>query len=451
MKVAIIGTGYVGLVTAVALANIGHNVICIDKNKNKIKQLKKGFSPIYEKNLEDMMTKNKERLYFTSDYQNALKDISIIFICVGTPEKEDLAVNLDYIYDVCNNLLNEVHQDSIVVVKSTVPIGTNDKIEKILNENSKYSFKVVSNPEFLSQGTAIYDSLYASRIIIGTCDSYSQNVMKELYAPLTKPPYNVPILTVSRNAAELIKYVSNSFLALKLSYINEVANLCDKIGVNIEEVVQGVGLDNRIGKYYLKTGIGYGGSCLPKDINALYQFSLSENSEIKTLKTCIDVNKSQNLILFEKLKQSFKNNLENKSIAILGLSFKPGTDDVRKSPAFVNVDVLLRSGAKIKLYDPKAMNNFKKVINNNENFKFVNNVNFYNSIDDTIKDCDAVLIITDWDEIKKYNVNKFKKLMKQTRIYDGRNCIDINQFDNLKDVQYVSIGKNNFNNINENN
>lgn len=451
MKVAIIGTGYVGLVTGVALANIGHNVICIDKNENKIKQLKKGFLPIYEKNLEEMMNKNKERLYFTSDYQNALKDISIIFICVGTPEKEDLTVNLDYIYDACNNLLSEVCQDSIVVVKSTVPIGTNDKIEKFLNENSKYSFKVVSNPEFLSQGTAMYDSLHASRIIIGTCDSYSQNVMKKLYAPLTKPPYNVPILTVSRNAAELIKYVSNSFLAIKLSYINEVANLCDKTGINIEEVVQGVGLDNRIGKYYLKTGIGYGGSCLPKDTNALYQFSLSENSEIKSLKTCIDVNKSQNLILFEKLKQSFKNNLENKNIAILGLSFKAGTDDVRNSPAFVNVEVLLKSGAKIKLYDPKAMNDFKKVINNNENFKFVNNVKFYNSIDDTIKDCDAVLIITDWDEIKRYNVNKFKKLMKQTRIYDGRNCIDINQFDNLKDVQYVSIGKNNFNNINENN
>lgn len=450
MRVGIIGTGYVGLVTGVTLANIGHDVICVDKDNNKIKKLEKGLSPIYEKDLENLMYKNKKRLYFTNDYKKLLKETNLIFICVGTPEKEDLTVNLDYIYDVCNNLLNNVCQDSIVIIKSTVPIGTNDKIEKFLNSNSKYSFKVVSNPEFLSQGTAVYDSLYPSRIIIGTCDRYAENLMKNLYKPLTIAPYNVPILTVSRNTAELIKYVSNSFLAIKLSYINEVANLCNKIEVNIDDVVMGMGLDNRIGKYYLKAGIGYGGSCLPKDTNALYKFSLAEGSEIKTLKTCIDVNQKQNLILFKKIKQAFGGNLKNKSIAILGLSFKAGTDDIRNSPAIVNINNLLLYRAKIKAYDPKAIDNFKKIISNNKNSEIFNNITFYDSIDDTIKGCDAVLILTDWSEIKEYDVNKFKLLMKQVRIYDGRNCIDINKFNSFENIQYFSIGKNSFNNINLN-
>ena len=281
MKIAVAGTGYVGLVTGVALANIGHNVTCVDLDDKKIEIMKNGISPIYEKDLEDLMKKNSERLNYTTDYKNAYKDAEVIIVGVGTPERADGSANLDYVYAVCEQIAESVENDCVVVIKSTVPIGTNDDIEKFLRNNVKNNVKinVASNPEFLAQGTAVRDTLFASRIVIGTECEEARKVLEKMYEPLTKDPYNVPILSTNRRSAEMIKYASNDFLALKISYINEVANLCEKLGANIQDVSKGMGYDSRIGNKFLNAGIGYGGSCFPKDTKALHWLSVQEGVE----------------------------------------------------------------------------------------------------------------------------------------------------------------------------
>lgn len=438
MKITVSGVGYVGLVTGIALSHIGHKVTCIDVDKEKIAKLKRGISPIYEQNLEKLMNENKDRLEYTLDYKSAYKNPDVIIICVGTPEKEDGSANLDYIYSVCEQIAESLEKDCVVVLKSTVPIGTNDEIEKKLNNAVKDGIKVyvVSNPEFLSQGTAVHDTLYASRIVVGTENEYAANVMRKLYEPLTKEPYNVPYLHTLRKSAEMIKYASNDFLALKISYINEIANLCKKLGANIEEVSKGMGLDPRIGKSFLKAGIGYGGSCFPKDTKALHWLSVINGIELKTIKACIAVNESQKLILFNQLKNDL-GDLHGKTIAILGLTFKPNTDDLRDAPSIINIKELLRSGANVKAYDPVGINNFK---NNLKKFGINSDSNllFYESIDDTIRDADAVMIMTEWASIVNYDIAKYKKLMTEPRIYDGRNCYKL---EDMEDMLYFSIGR----------
>ena len=439
MKITVAGTGYVGLVTAVSLAHIGNNVTCVDIEKEKIEKLKNGISPIYEEHLEELMKKNSERLNYTTDYKEAYKNADIIFIGVGTPEKSDGSANLTYLYNVLDNIKEEAIKDTIVVIKSTVPIGTNDVVEKYLNENDKnITFRIVSNPEFLAQGTAVYDTLYASRIIVGVEDEISKEIMTKLYTPLTKAPYNVPLVIMDRRSAEMVKYASNDFLALKISYINEIANFCEKIGANINDVTKGMSYDKRIGNKFLNPGIGYGGSCFPKDTKALYHLSKEYDCEIKTLKASIEINKNQKMVLIKKILEEFEN-IDGKTISILGLTFKPKTDDLREAPSIDNIKYLLEKDVKIKAYDPIGINNFKKIFTSDK-------ISFYDNIDDAVKESDITLIMTEWDEIKNYQVDNYIKLMNKPYIFDGRNCYSIEDMQKKK-LYYNSIGRKTINNI----
>ena len=430
MKVTVVGTGYVGLVTAVCLAHIKHNVICLDIDQNKIDKLNKGISPIYEENIELLMKKNKKRLKYTTDINEAYKDSDIIFIGVPTPERKDGSANLDYVYEVSKQIATNITKDTIVVIKSTVPVGTNEKIEKYIIDNLKSDVKisVVSNPEFLSQGTAVNDTLHASRIVVGTNNEYAKNKMFELFKRLTKPPYSILYLSVDRKSAEMIKYASNTFLALKISYINEIANLCNLVDANIDEVTLGMSYDTRIGNKFLNPGCGYGGSCFPKDTKALYSLAKQYNYDLLTVKSCIDVNKHQKTILIDKARKKYKT-FKGLNIAVLGLTFKPNTDDLREAPSLYNINILLEEKANVKAYDPIGIDNYKKIYKE---------IDYKNSIEETLKNTDICFIFTEWDEFKKLNQIDFIKNMKTPVIYDGRNLF---HKDNMKNVEYYSIGR----------
>ena len=442
MKVAVAGTGYVGLVTGVALAHIGHNVTCVDIDENKVKRMNNGISPIYEEDLEELMEKNKDRLNYTIDYNSAYKDADVIIIGVGTPERHDGSANLDYVYKVTEQIANSVVKDCVVVVKSTVPIGTNDELEKYIKKHEKEGIHitVASNPEFLAQGTAVRDTLYASRIVVGTEDKEAAEIMKKMYLPLTRDPYNVPYIPMNRKSAEMVKYASNDFLALKISYINEIANLCEKVNANIEDVTRGMGFDSRIGNKFLNAGIGYGGSCFPKDTKALHWLSRMQDTEIKTIKACMEVNKMQKIRLYEKLKDDCKD-LKDLSVAVLGLTFKPGTDDLREAPSIDNIELLIDAGVHVKAYDPIGIENFKKAISSKiTDDGITGTIEYFDNIDEAIKDCDAVMIMTEWNEIKSYNLNNYEKLMKTPNVYDGRNCYPLEEIKKTK-IRYRSIGR----------
>ena len=435
MKIAVAGTGYVGLVTGVALAHIGHNVTCVDVDEEKIKKMRKGISPIFEEGLEDLMHKDAERLTYTTDYKNAYKDAEVIFIGVGTPERSDGSANLDYVYAACDNIAESLVNDCVVVVKSTVPIGTNDSVEEYLNSRVKKGIhvSVASNPEFLAQGTAVRDTLHASRIVVGVEDVYAREVMEEVYRPLTMDDYNIPYLVMNRRSAEMVKYASNDFLALKISYINEISNFCEVIGADITDVTRGMSYDKRIGDRFLNPGIGYGGSCFPKDTKALHYLSCVYDNEIKTIKACVDVNKTQKLRLFNRLKEDFGNrNLKGMDIAILGATFKPGTDDLREAPSIENVRALLEYGVNVSIYDPVGLERFEKL--------FGDAITYCDNIDDCIKDKDVVMIMTEWDTIKNYDIKKYVKLMRTPIIYDGRNCYPLSTVSQYK-VEYTSMGR----------
>ncbi len=441
MKIAVAGTGYVGLVTGVALAHIGHNVTCVDIDEEKIKMMRKGKSPIYEEGLEDLMHKNSERLTFTTDYKKAYKDADVIYIGVGTPERTDGSANLDYVYGVCDNIAESLVRDCVVVIKSTVPIGTNDSVEEYLNERVKKEVhvSVASNPEFLAQGTAVRDTLHASRIVVGVEDEYAREVMEEVYRPFTEDEYKIPYLVMNRRSAEMVKYASNDFLALKISYINEISNLCEVIGADISDVTRGMSYDSRIGNKFLNSGIGYGGSCFPKDTKALHYLSVVNDSEIKTIKACVDVNKAQKLRLFNRLKEDFGNrNLRGMDIAILGATFKPGTDDLREAPSIDNVRALLEYGVNVSIYDPVGLERFEKI--------FGDSITYYDNIDDCIKDKDIVMIMTEWEQIVNYDIKKYVKLMRTPIIYDGRNCYPLATIRQYK-VEYTSMGREEIRNI----
>ena len=441
MKIAVAGTGYVGLVTGVALAHIGHKVTCVDIDENKIKKMQEGISPIYEEGLEELMHLNKERLTYTTDYKKAYSKADVIFIGVGTPEKEDGSANLTYLYAVLDQIRESVTKDTVVVIKSTVPIGTNDEVEKYLNEKvSGLKISIVSNPEFLAQGTAVHDTLYATRIVVGVEDDYAKKIMTKLYKPLTKEPYNVPFLVMDRKSAEMVKYASNDFLALKISYINEIANFCEAIGADISLVTKGMSYDPRIGNKFLNPGIGYGGSCFPKDTKALHFLSKEYGCEMKTLKATIEINKNQKLVLINKLEKVFSN-LQGLTIGILGLTFKPGTDDLREAPSIDNIKYLLKQGVIIKAYDPIGIDNFKRILAMDKTLtNHLNNITYYNNIDDTITNTDAVMIMTEWKEIKEYSLENYIKLMKTPYIFDGRNCYSLDNI-NKYNLYYNSIGR----------
>lgn len=428
MKIAVAGTGYVGLVTGVCLASKGHQVVCVDVDEKKINQMKQGISPIYEPGLSELMKKSNHNLDFTTDYQSAYKEAEVIFIGVGTPEKQDGSANLTYVFQVAKQIAQSVKRDCIVVIKSTVPIGTNDKLEAYIHDKqtSKVKIHIASNPEFLSQGTAVKDTLYASRIIIGVTEKAPGEILERVY-----DKFEAPKVIVERRSAEMIKYASNDFLALKISYINEIANLCEIVGADIEEVTKGMGYDSRIGAKFLNSGIGYGGSCFPKDTKALNWLANFNDNEIRTIRAAIEVNENQKFKLIKKAKKYYDDFLFL-NVAILGCTFKPGTDDLRESPSLVNIPLLLEDGARVRLWDPIGKENLKKL--------FPEKIQYCESIEEAIFEADLCLILTEWDEVKKFNVLNYEKLMKNPVILDGRNCYALNQFNNTK-ILYDSIGR----------
>lgn len=426
MKIAIAGIGYVGLVTAVCLANIGHHIICVEQDKEKVKKLNSGETIIFEPYVSDLMKKNKERITYTSDYATAYKSVDVIFICVGTPERRDGYANLSYLYEVAKQIATEIEKEAVVVVKSTVPIGTCAKLSELMNSISNYNIEVVSNPEFLSQGSAITDILYAERIVIGTKTEKSLQVMKNIYDGLKQK-----MVITSLESSEMIKYASNDFLALKISYINEIANLCEMVNANIDDVAYGMGLDNRIGNKFLNAGIGYGGSCFPKDTKALHWLSKYHDYELKTIKAAIEVNENQKIKLIKKARKYYSS-FNNLNIAVLGLTFKPNTDDLREAPSLENIPLLLDDGANISVWDKAGTENFKKI--------FKDNVTYCKTIEDTITNADICFIFTEWEDVKKFPIKKFKSLMKKPIIIDGRNCYSVEEA-KKEGITYDSIGR----------
>ena len=430
MKIVVAGTGYVGLVTGACLSEIGHKVTCVDIGENKVTMMKKGISPIYEPGLDELLKRNYEegRLDFTTDYKNAYKDANIVFIGVGTPEREDGSANLDYVFKVCEQIAESVENNCLVVVKSTVPIGTNDRVEEFLKEHVKASIhiEVASNPEFLAQGTAVKDTLHASRIVIGVESKEAEEKLRYVYEG-----FNQPIVVTNRRSAEMIKYASNDFLALKISFINEIANVCEIVGANIEDVARGMSYDKRIGDKFLKAGLGYGGSCFPKDTKALHWLANDSGYEIKTIKATIEVNENQKYKMFRKAKQRF-GSLKGMKVAVLGLTFKPETDDLREAPSIPNIKRLFDEGAEIVAFDPVGEENFKK--------KFNLPIEYVKSPKEALKNADVAFIFTEWKEIKNLDLQCYERLMKTPIIFDGRNCYDINL---VKDhnIDYYSVGR----------
>jgi UDPglucose 6-dehydrogenase len=430
MKIVVAGTGYVGLVTGACLSHVGHKVTCVDIDENKVEKMRKGISPIYEPDLDELLKENFElgRLDFTTDYNNAYKDADVIFIGVGTPEREDGSANLQYVYGVAKQIAESLEKNCLVVVKSTVPIGTNDKIEEYILENlkSRVKVEVASNPEFLSQGTAVKDTLKAKRIVIGVESKEAEGILREVYER-----FNQPLVVTNRRSAEMIKYASNDFLALKISFINEIANLCEVVGANIEDVATGMSYDDRIGNKFLKAGIGYGGSCFPKDTKALHWLAADHGYELKTVKASIEVNENQKFRMIRRAIQRF-DSLKGLKVAVLGLTFKPGTDDLRESPSIPNVRRLIEEGAEVRAYDPVGADNFKRI--------YPKDIEYVSSPEDAIRDADVAFVFTEWDEIKQVNLKKYKELMNKPVIYDGRNCYDLDEALDAG-VEYYSVGR----------
>lgn len=428
MKIAVAGTGYVGLVTGVCLASKGHQVTCVDVDEKKVEIMRQGISPIYEPGLDELMQQNMSRLTFTVDYESAYKDAQVIFIGVGTPEKKDGSANLSYVYKVVEQIAGSVERECVVVVKSTVPIGTNDKIETYMIEHLKNNVRVhiASNPEFLAQGTAVHDTLHASRIVIGAESDYAKTVLEKVYEN-----FEVPKVITNRRSAEMIKYASNDFLALKISYVNEIANLCEIVGADIEDVTKGMGLDARIGDKFLNSGIGYGGSCFPKDTKALSWLASFNDNEIKTIKAAIEVNENQKFKLIKKARKYYED-FTGLTVAVLGLTFKPGTDDLREAPSLVNIPIMLEDGARVKAWDPVGVQNYKKI--------YPEEIEYCDSIQETLENADICFIFTEWPDVKQLDVMLYKALMRHPIILDGRNCYKLDAFDGLG-IIYDSIGR----------
>ncbi len=431
MKIAVAGTGYVGLVAGVCFAEKGHNVVCVDVDENKVEMMKSGKSPIYEQDLEELMQKNyKEgRIDYTTDYKSAYKDADAIFIGVGTPEQPDGSANLTYVATVSRQIAESVEHDCLVVVKSTVPIGTNDKVEQFIKDslpNKNIKVEVASNPEFLAQGTAVRDTLQAKRIVIGTESKEAEAKLMEIYKP-----FDLPIVSVNRRSAEMIKYASNDFLALKISYMNDIANLCELVGANIEDVAEGMKYDDRIGANFLRAGIGYGGSCFPKDTKALKYLAKQYGYTLKTVEAAVDVNTAQKTKLYKKASDRLIT-FNGLKVAVLGLTFKPGTDDLREAPSLDNVELLLKQGAKIYAYDPVGIDNFKK--------KYPDQIIYVSNAEDALKDANVCFIFTEWNEIKAVKPKTYKELMKTPLVYDGRNIYDLEDMKKAG-VEYYSIGR----------
>jgi len=433
MRIAILGTGYVGLSTGVCLSEIGHTVVCIDIDEQKVNSLRNGVSPIYEPGLEQLLIKNatEGRLFFTTSHQEGLHESEIVIIAVGTPQNEDGSANLSYIEQAVEDIVPYVTSEMILVIKSTVPVGTNKRIKKKMNEllKERGSIEIVSNPEFLRQGSAIADTMQADRIVIGSDQEDAALKVKEMYRAL-----NVPFVITDTRSAEMIKYASNAFLATKISYMNEIANLCEITGGDVEDVAIGMGKDFRIGEAFLHAGIGYGGSCFPKDVKALLHTAKLHDSDFSLLKETVKINERQQTLLVTKLMKRF-GKLQDKKIAMLGLAFKPNTDDMREAPSIKIAHSLTKLGAKVVAYDPIAASNAKKILGGITQIA--------SSAIEAVTDAEAVLIVTEWEEFKQMNWQTAVEKMKQPIIFDGRNCLEEKQIRACRQIEYYPIGKSN--------
>lgn len=436
MKIAVAGTGYVGLVAGVCFAEVGHQVICVDVDEAKVNTMKQGISPIFETDLEELMQKNYAtgRIDYTTDYRQAYRDADVIFLGVGTPEQPDGSANLSYIATVARQVAETIEKDCLVVVKSTVPIGTNDKVEQFIKDFLVHDVKVevASNPEFLAQGSAVHDTMHASRIIIGTQSEWAEGILRKVYEP-----FHLPIVVMSRRSAEMTKYAANNFLALKISYINEIANLCELVGANIQDVAKGMSFDSRIGSTFLNAGVGFGGSCFPKDTKALEYLARQYGYELKTVKATIDINSEQKLLLYKKACKRLIT-FSGLKVAILGLSFKPETDDLREAPSLVNVPLLLDQGAAITAFDPVCISNFMKYYP--EGVWKQGSIQYVQSVEEALKDANVCFIFTEWKQIKAVDPFTYKKLMRTPLVYDGRNIYELEVM-KAAGVEYYSIGR----------
>lgn len=433
MKIAVVGTGYVGLVTGTCFAETGNKVTCIDIDQSKVERLSSGEITIYEPGLEKLFLRNlkEHRLNFTTDLATGIGDASIVFLALPTPPGEDGSADLQYILGVAQELGKIIKDYKVIVNKSTVPVGTADKVKEAIRRNYTGEFDVVSNPEFLREGVAVDDFMKPDRVVIGTLSEHAKNLMGELYAPFVRQ--GNPILYMDERSAELTKYAANSFLATKISFMNEIAQLCERMGANVDMVRRGIGSDERIGKRFLFPGIGYGGSCFPKDVKALIHSAEQLSYDFKILYAVEQVNRSQKLHLVDKIKSFYKNELLGKHFAIWGLAFKPNTDDIREAPALEIIESLLSSGATISVFDPEAINNVRRLIGNK--------VQYADNMYLAIREADALIIATEWSEFRTPDFDLIKRELKTPVVFDGRNLFEPVQMEKMR-FQYFSIGRN---------
>lgn len=435
MNICVIGTGYVGLVTGTCLAEMGNSVICVDINEEKVAQLKQGISPIYEPQLDVLLERNirQERLTFTTSIQEGVQSSTIIFLALPTPPGEDGSADLSYILDVAKNLGGMINDYKIVIDKSTVPVGTADKVRETILANAggkEIHFDVVSNPEFLREGFAIEDFMKPERVVIGTDSEKAETILRELYAPFVRQ--GNPVIFMDIRSAELTKYAANSFLATKISFMNEISVLCEKMGADVDMVRLGIGSDSRIGKRFLFPGVGYGGSCFPKDVKALIKSSDEVNYDFKILKSVTEVNQAQKNRFIDTIIAHFGGNVSGKTFAIWGLAFKPDTDDIREAPALEIITKLLQEGAKVNAFDPEAMENTERI--------FGTNVNFTKNQYEALQDADALIIVTEWSVFRSPDFEKMKSLLKNPCIFDGRNIFTVQKMAE-QGFNYTSIGR----------
>lgn len=416
MSLAVIGTGYVGLVTGACFADSGNDVICMDIDRKKIESLKKGKIPIYEPGLEELIQKNykERRLYFTTDIKEAVQNSKIIFIAVGTPPRNNGATDLSAVKAVAKDIGKFMNEYKIIVTKSTVPVGTSELVKKIIAKETDLQFDVASNPEFLKEGAAIEDFMKPDRVVIGVDNAKTGEILKSLYEPFTRT--GNPIIITDIKSSEMIKYAANAMLATKISFINEIANLCSITGANIDDVRRGIGYDNRIGHLFLFPGVGYGGSCFPKDVKSIIHVGKKHGYKMELLTAVDHVNNNQKSLMANIIKVHFNGRLRGKKLAIWGLSFKPKTDDIREAPSIVIINALLKAGVNIKVHDPEAMKNMKAL--------FGNKINYANDMYDALKGADGLVLVTEWNEYRKPDFGRIANLMKQKVIFDGRNIFD---------------------------
>ncbi len=431
MKISVIGTGYVGLVTGVCFADLGNDVICMDIDKEKIEKLSKGIPVIYEPGLEDLLKRNlkEKRIKFTTSMKETVEDSEIIFIAVGTPPDENGEPDMRAIWNVAKQIAQYINGHKIIINKSTVPVGSAERVYKIIKENltNNHEFDIISNPEFLREGSAVYDFMNPDRIVIGGSEERAIEKVKELYQPL-----DAPILITDVKSAELIKYASNAYLATRISFINEIANFCEATGADVELVAKGMGLDKRIGPHFLNAGIGFGGSCFPKDTLGLVTTAKKFGVECSIVKSTIEVNNQQRIKFFEKIYNYFNKELKDKTFGIWGLAFKPDTDDMRESPSIEIINLLLEKGAKVKVFDPAAIENAKKI--------WKEKIEYTSGMYEVCENSDALIILTEWNEFKQADLKRVHNLLKTPVIFDGRNIYELKKMKELS-FKYFSIGR----------